>query len=56
MMPRRSPRRWSGSPDDAALRQRFGAASRALVETDLAAEAVGAATVALYRELLAETG
>ena len=40
---------------DAALRQRFGAASRALVETDLAAEAVGAATVALYRELLAET-
>ncbi len=41
---------------DGELRRRFGAASRALVETDLAAEAVGAATVALYRGLLAETG
>jgi len=41
---------------DAALRHRFGAASRALVESDLAAAAVGAATVALYRALLAETG
>lgn len=41
---------------DAALRRRFGEASRALVETDLAAEAVGAATVALYRRLLEETG
>jgi glycosyltransferase involved in cell wall biosynthesis len=41
---------------DAALRRRFGAASRALVESDLAAAAVGAATVALYHALLAETG
>ncbi|HXZ01479.1 MAG TPA: glycosyltransferase family 4 protein [Stellaceae bacterium] len=41
---------------DAALRRRFGEASRALVETDLAEEAVGAATVALYRALLVETG
>ena len=37
---------------DAALRQRFGAASRALVESELAADAVGAATVACYRDLL----
>jgi glycosyltransferase involved in cell wall biosynthesis len=37
---------------DAALRQRFGAASRALVESELAADAVGAATVVCYRELL----
>jgi len=41
---------------DAALRRRFGAASRALVESDLAEEAVGAATVALYRRALAESG
>jgi glycosyltransferase involved in cell wall biosynthesis len=41
---------------DGELRRRFGAASRALVESDLAAEAVGAATVALYRALLAENG
>jgi glycosyltransferase involved in cell wall biosynthesis len=41
---------------DAELRRRFGAASRALVESDLAAEAVGAATVALYRRLIEETG
>ncbi|HWI25966.1 MAG TPA: glycosyltransferase family 4 protein [Stellaceae bacterium] len=41
---------------DAELRLRFGAASRALVESDLAAEAVGAATVALYRQLIEETG
>jgi glycosyltransferase involved in cell wall biosynthesis len=41
---------------DAALRRRFGAASRALVESDLAAASVGAATVALYHALLAETG
>ncbi|MDB5367193.1 MAG: glycosyl transferase family 1 [Rhodospirillales bacterium] len=39
--------------DDAPLRASYGAASRALVESDLAAEAVGRATVALYRELLA---
>jgi glycosyltransferase involved in cell wall biosynthesis len=38
---------------DAELRQRYGAASRALVESDLAADAVGRATVAVYRELLA---
>ena len=37
---------------DAEQRQRFGAASRALVESDLAQEAVGAATVALYRSLM----
>lgn len=37
---------------DAALRRRFGAASRRLVETDLSDNAVGAATVALYRNLL----
>jgi glycosyltransferase involved in cell wall biosynthesis len=41
---------------DAALRERFGKASRALVESDLAADAVGAATVALYRALIDETG
>jgi glycosyltransferase involved in cell wall biosynthesis len=41
---------------DAALRERFGRASRALVEGDLAADAVGAATVALYRALIDETG
>jgi glycosyltransferase involved in cell wall biosynthesis len=41
---------------DAEQRQRFGAASRALVESDLAQEAVGAATVALYRRLLAASG
>jgi glycosyltransferase involved in cell wall biosynthesis len=40
---------------DAELRRRFGAASRALVESDLAEAAVGAATVALYQELLADT-
>lgn len=41
---------------DAELRRRFGAASRRIVESDLAAEAVGEATVALYRALLAELG
>jgi glycosyltransferase involved in cell wall biosynthesis len=40
---------------DSALRSRMGAASRALVESDLAQNAVGAATVALYRHLIAET-
>jgi glycosyltransferase involved in cell wall biosynthesis len=39
---------------DGALRRRLGAASRALVESDLAEDAVGAATVALYRRLLGE--
>jgi glycosyltransferase involved in cell wall biosynthesis len=39
---------------DAGLRRRFGAASRELVLTDLADAAVGAATVALYRQLLEE--
>jgi glycosyltransferase involved in cell wall biosynthesis len=37
---------------DGELRRRFGAASRALVESELAADAVGAATVACYRSLL----
>lgn len=37
---------------DAEQRRRFGAASRALVESDLAHDAVGAATVALYRNLM----
>ncbi len=37
---------------DAGLRARFGAASRRLVESDMAADAVGAKTVALYRSLL----
>jgi glycosyltransferase involved in cell wall biosynthesis len=41
---------------DPALRRRFGAASRRLVETDLSAAAIGAATVALYRRTLAELG
>jgi glycosyltransferase involved in cell wall biosynthesis len=41
---------------DGALRARFGAASRRLVESDLAEEAVGAATVALYRRALAALG
>jgi glycosyltransferase involved in cell wall biosynthesis len=39
---------------DAELRRRFGASSRDLVLTDLADDAVGAATVGLYNELLAE--
>jgi glycosyltransferase involved in cell wall biosynthesis len=39
---------------DAALRRRFGAASRALVEGELAADAVGAATLACYLSLLQE--
>jgi glycosyltransferase involved in cell wall biosynthesis len=37
---------------DAALRRRFGAASRALVEGELGADTVGAATVACYLSLL----
>ena len=41
---------------DAELRRRFGQASRALVESDLAEAAVGEATLALYRRLLDETG
>lgn len=39
---------------DAGLRRRLGAESRRLVEADLAEDAVGAATVACYRGLLAE--
>ena len=39
---------------DAALRVRFGAASRRLVLSDLATGPVGAHTVGLYRELLGE--
>lgn len=38
---------------DPALRARFAAASRRLVESDLAAAAVGARTLALYRQLQA---
>lgn len=41
---------------DATLRARFGAASRKLVESDLAEDAVGTATVALYRRVLAALG
>jgi glycosyltransferase involved in cell wall biosynthesis len=37
---------------DATLRRRLGAASRAIVEGELAADAVGAATVACYQSLL----
>jgi glycosyltransferase involved in cell wall biosynthesis len=37
---------------DAGLRRRFGAASRDLVQTDLGETAIGAATVALYQQLL----
>jgi glycosyltransferase involved in cell wall biosynthesis len=40
---------------DAEQRRRFSEAGRRLVESDLAQEAVGAATVTLYRRLLAET-
>lgn len=39
---------------DAALRQRFAAASRRMVESDLAAARVGERTVGLYRDLLIE--
>jgi glycosyltransferase involved in cell wall biosynthesis len=39
---------------DAALRRRFATASRALVEGELAADAVGAATLACYLSLLQE--
>ncbi|WP_247878131.1 glycosyltransferase family 4 protein [Azospirillum sp. TSO22-1] len=38
---------------DAELRRRFAKASRALVESDMAADRVGAKTVELYRSLLA---
>jgi glycosyltransferase involved in cell wall biosynthesis len=41
---------------DPARRARFAAASRRLVESDLAAEAVGAQTLALYRQLLGTGG
>jgi glycosyltransferase involved in cell wall biosynthesis len=41
---------------DSALRQRFGAASGRLVEGELSADAVGAATVECYRDLMAELG
>jgi glycosyltransferase involved in cell wall biosynthesis len=37
---------------DAALRARLGSASRRLVESDMSADGVAAATVALYRRLL----
>lgn len=40
--------------NDPALRQRFGAASRQVVEGGLSDEAVAAATAALYRRILAE--
>lgn len=39
---------------DAALRRRYGAASRRLVISDMSADRVGAATVALYREMLGQ--
>jgi glycosyltransferase involved in cell wall biosynthesis len=39
---------------DPALRRRLGAGARRLVEREMSAEAVGAATVALYRDVLAE--
>lgn len=41
---------------DPALRRRFAAEGRRMVESDLAADAVGAATVALYRDMLAAAG
>lgn len=41
---------------DAALRQRFGAGSRQLVESDMASDRVGAKTVELYRTLLGAKG
>lgn len=37
---------------DTSLRQRFGAASRELVLSDMAADAVGRATIGLYRDLI----
>ncbi len=37
---------------DAAMRARFGAASRRLVESDMASDRVGAKTVELYRRLM----
>jgi glycosyltransferase involved in cell wall biosynthesis len=40
---------------DTALRHRFAAASRRLVESDLAQESVGAAAVTLYRNVIAAT-
>jgi len=42
--------------DDTALRRRYGAAARCLAETRFSAEAIGQATVALYRRLLAARG
>lgn len=41
---------------DAALRQRLGAAGRRIVEDGLSDQAVAAATIALYRDLLREIG
>jgi glycosyltransferase involved in cell wall biosynthesis len=41
---------------DGEARRRFGAAGRRLVEAEFGAAAIGAATVALYRRLLAELG
>ncbi len=40
--------------NDAGLRARFGAASRALAEREFATGAIGGQTVALYRKLLAQ--
>lgn len=37
---------------DADMRRRFGAASRRLVESDMASDRVGAKTVELYRRLI----
>lgn len=42
--------------EDAALRRRFGAASRRAVDPDLSDAAIGAETVAIYRRLLDESG
>jgi glycosyltransferase involved in cell wall biosynthesis len=38
---------------DAALREQFGKAARALVEAKFSAEAIGKQTIALYDELRA---
>src|SRR5258707_9895780 len=42
--------------EDVALRKRFGAASRRVVDPDLSDTEIGAETVAIYRRLLDESG
>ena len=44
---------WEGQADDLALRARLGAGGRRLVEREFSEERIAAATLALWRRLLA---